>query len=123
MKWLKPFPIFCTFEENVVLKNPTRVLSAVLFLFSISLSAPPQQKLLTIDDIFDPARKVNFNGTVPNIRWLKDGRHYLLANDATRKDLPGCKRTDAVREADSCFAAGEIFPSSRRWPAVVPVRL
>jgi dipeptidyl-peptidase-4 len=71
-------------------------------LFSISLSAHAQQKLLTIDDIFDPARKVNFNGTVPNIRWLKDGRHYLLANDATKKDLPRLQKVDA--------ATGEAVP-------------
>jgi dipeptidyl-peptidase-4 len=78
------------------LKNPIRVLCAVLFLFFISLSAAAQQKLLTIDDIFDPARKVNFSGSVPNIRWLKDGRHYLLANDATKKDLPRLQKVDAV---------------------------
>src|SRR6185436_17964473 len=44
-----------------------------------------QQKLLTIDDIFDPVKKVNFAGTVPTVRWLKDGKHYLLT-DSTKKD-------------------------------------
>jgi dipeptidyl-peptidase-4 len=65
----------------------------------ILLQAPAvlaQNKQLTIDDIFDPARKVNFSGTVPNIRWLKDGRHYLLANDATKKDRPRLEKVDAV---------------------------
>jgi len=55
-----------------------------------------QQKLLTIDDIFDPVKKVNFNGTVPNIRWLKDGRHYLLANDPLKRDVPRLQKVDAV---------------------------
>jgi dipeptidyl-peptidase-4 len=55
-----------------------------------------QDKLLTIDDIFDPGKKVNFSGTTPNIRWLKDGRHYLLANDAMKKDLPRLQKIDAV---------------------------
>ncbi len=64
--------------------------------FYLWLPVIAQQKLLTIDDIFDPAKKVNFNGTVPNIRWLKDGRHYLLSNDATRRDVPRLQKVDAV---------------------------
>jgi len=78
------------------LKKPARILFAVLFLLSSSLPTLAQQKLLTIDDIFDPAKRVNFNGTVPNIRWLKDGTHYLLSNDASRKDVPRLQRVDAV---------------------------
>ncbi|MEP6719557.1 MAG: S9 family peptidase [bacterium] len=66
-----------------------------LVLFPTSL-AQSQQKLLTIDDIFDPAKRVNFSGTVPSIRWLKDGTHYLLANDASKKDVPRLQKVDAV---------------------------
>lgn len=55
-----------------------------------------QNKLLTIDDIFDPVKKVNFNGTVPSTRWLKDGRYYLLSNEATRTDVPRLQKIDAV---------------------------
>jgi len=65
-------------------------------LLCLSLIAHAQQKLLTIDDIFDPAKRVNFSGTVPSIRWLKDGRHYLLSNDAVRKDVPRLQKVDAV---------------------------
>ena len=46
-----------------------------------------QDKLLTIDDIFDPVRRVNFGGSPPaDIRWLRDGEHYLQArrDPATR---------------------------------------
>ncbi|MDX6446169.1 MAG: dipeptidyl-peptidase 4 [Blastocatellia bacterium] len=39
-----------------------------------------QEKLLTIDDIFDPAKRVNFAGTPASPRWLKDGVHYIVAN-------------------------------------------
>ncbi len=74
-------------------------LFAYLF-FALVLSptslALGQQKLLTIDDIFDPAKRVNFSGTVPNIRWLKDGTHYLLANDASKKDVPRLQKVDAL---------------------------
>jgi dipeptidyl-peptidase-4 len=78
------------------LSNLRRILSAIILLFSISLAAPAQDKLLTIDDILDPAKAVNFSGTVPNIRWLKDGRHYLLANDPSKKDVPRLQKIDAV---------------------------
>ena len=67
----------------------------VLILFPTATSLA-QDKLLTIDDIFDPVKKVNFSGTAPNIHWLKDGRHYLLANDAAKKDLPRLQKVDAV---------------------------
>jgi dipeptidyl-peptidase-4 len=77
---------------NKLVRN---VLVGALLLF-LSSAAAAQQKLLTIDDIYDPAKKVNFSGTVPDIRWLKDGRHYLLANDASRKDAPRLQRVDAV---------------------------
>src|SRR5919112_6816810 len=41
-------------------------------------AARAQEKLLTIEDIFDPAKKVNFSGTPPsNLEWLKDGGSYL----------------------------------------------
>ena len=66
-----------------------------LVLFPTSL-VQSQQKLLTIDDIFDPAKRVNFSGTVPTIRWLKDGTHYLLTNDAAKNDLPRLQKVDAV---------------------------
>src|SRR6266545_695920 len=106
---LNPVCIFCAFEENTVLNNPIRFLCAVIFLLSLSLHALAQQKLLTIDDIFDPAKRVNFSGTVPNIRWLKDGRHYLLANDATKKDLPRLQKVDAVTgEAVPFFDASKM---------------
>ena len=61
------------------LRQPLLVL--IVLLVSTCSVVTAQQKLLTLDDLYDPAKKVNFNGTVPNIRWLKDGTHYLLAND------------------------------------------
>ena len=54
-----------------------------------------QNKLLTIDDIFDPVKKVNFNGTTPTVRWLKDGKHYLLTG-ATKGDAARIQKVDAA---------------------------
>ncbi len=72
---------------------PFFVLALIFFQASSVLS---QKKLLTIDDIYDPVKKVNFNGTVPSTRWLKDGKHYLLSNEASRTDVPRLQKVDAV---------------------------
>jgi dipeptidyl-peptidase 4 len=68
----------------------------ILFVSFLSFPALAQQKLLTIDDIFDPDKKVNFSGTAPNLRWLKDGTHYLQGNDPAKKELPRLQKVDAV---------------------------
>src|SRR6267378_5119035 len=81
-------------RERIVLNNLRRALFALVFLVSISASILAQQKQLTIDDIFDPARKVNFSGSVPTIRWLKDGVHYLQTNDPA-KHLPRIQKVNA----------------------------
>src|SRR5438105_13463714 len=54
-----------------------------------------QQKLLTIDDIFDPAKRVNFNGTPSNPRWLKDGVHYIVVSK-DRNSFPRLLKVNAV---------------------------
>src|SRR5215470_13039730 len=83
------------------LRNFTRLAVALLFAIIIP-SIQAQDKLLTIDDIFDPGKRVNFSGTTPTIRWLKDGKHYLLTNDASRRDVPRIQKVDA--------ATGEAVP-------------
>jgi len=75
---------------------------ATLLLILVAFPVLAQDKLLTIDDIFDPVKKVNFSGTPPTIRWLKDGKHYLLANDPSKRDLPRLQKVDA--------ATGETTP-------------
>ena len=77
-------------------------LLATVFLALATQSLKAQSKLLTIDDIFDPVKKVNFNGTTPTVRWLKDGNHYLLTNEASRRDLPRLQKVNA--------ATGEAVP-------------
>ena len=72
------------------------ILLATIFLALVTQPLKAQNKLLTIDDIFDPVKKVNFNGTTPSIRWLKDGNHYLLTNDASRRDVPRLQKVDAA---------------------------
>ena len=68
------------------------VLGFVLFHAPLALA---QEKLLTIDDIFDPAKRVNFGGTPANPRWLKDGVHYIVANK-DRSASPRLLKVNAI---------------------------
>src|SRR5712692_10286410 len=58
------------------------MLAVGLFLLALAPSVRAQDKLLTIDDIFDPspAKRVNFSGTPASPRWLKDGVHYIVVS-------------------------------------------
>lgn len=95
------------------MKQRLAVLSIAIIILAC-LPALAQEKLLTIDDIFDPVKKVNFSGSVPNvpnIRWLKDSTHYLLTNDASKKNVPRLQKVHAT--------TGEVttFLDSRKMEA------
>jgi dipeptidyl-peptidase-4 len=79
-------------KENLL----TNLWCALLLVVVSAVPLAAQQKLLTIDDIFDPVKKVNFNGTTPTVRWLKDGNHYLLINEASRSDVPRMQKVNAA---------------------------
>ncbi|MCI0664392.1 MAG: hypothetical protein L0220_25315, partial [Acidobacteria bacterium] len=50
------------------------LLIALLFIPSVHA----QDKLLTLDDLYDPSKRVNFSGNPPTgMTWLDD-KHYLL---------------------------------------------
>ena len=86
-----------------------KFLVAFIFLIVAVSGGRAQNKLLTIDDIFDPARQVRFGGSTPAIRWMKDGRHYLLTNDAARRDVPRLQKVDAVTgTAEPFFDAAKM---------------
>ena len=88
------------------MKNMTRfkaLLLATVFLALVTQSLKAQNKLLTIDDIFDPVKKVNFDGTTPTVRWLKDGNHYLITNGAGRRDVPRLQKVNAATGAVTPF--------------------
>ncbi|HEY6230235.1 MAG TPA: S9 family peptidase, partial [Pyrinomonadaceae bacterium] len=70
------------------------------------------------DDIYDPVKKVNFSGTVPNIRWLKDGKHYLVTNDGSRTDVPRMQKVDAATGV-----AEPLFDSAKMQAALRGVGL
>jgi dipeptidyl-peptidase 4 len=80
-----------------------------------------QDKMLTIDDIFDPAKRINFSGTVPNIRWLKDGKHYLATNDSSRRDVPRLQKVDAeTGETTAFFDAAKMQSAFAGLKGITP---
>lgn len=104
------------------MKNLTRLrglLLATVLLALVTQSLKAQNKLLTIDDIFDPVKKVNFNGSTPTIRWLKDGNHYLLTNEASRRDVPRLQKVNAATgEAVPFFDAAKMQAAFAALPGV-----
>ena len=102
--------------------NMTRsklLLLATVFLVLVAQSLRAQNKLLTIDDIFDPVKRVNFNGSTPTIRWLKDGNHYLLTNEASRHDVPRLQKVNAATgEAVPFFDAAKMQAAFAALPGV-----
>ncbi len=83
------------------MRNHSRQLLALLFLIVIP-SVSAQNKLLTIDDIFDPAKRVNFSGTPSNPRWLKDGVHYIVVSK-DRSAFPRLLKVNAVTGVSAPF--------------------
>jgi dipeptidyl-peptidase-4 len=60
------------------MRNGRLGLLIIVLLISCNARAWAQGKMLTIDDIYDPVKKVDFNGTPPlDLKWLKDGESYL----------------------------------------------
>src|SRR6266536_1273290 len=89
------------------LKTRQLFICTILLLLA-SLPAFAQEKQLTIDDIFDPAKRVNFSGTPDNPRWLKvnaiTGKSEAFYNaakmEAAFKGLSGISAADARRLAN-----------------------
>lgn len=56
------------------------IFTATLLLIVLPVAARAQDKLLSIDDIYDSEKKVDFGGSPPTgLRWLRDGSSYLQA--------------------------------------------
>src|SRR3989442_1188716 len=59
-----------------------RVWSMVVLAALFANVAAAQQRLLTIDDIYDPATRINFSGSAPvDLSWI-DGTHYAQPRTA-----------------------------------------
>src|ERR1051325_6734333 len=92
----------------------------LLLILALAISpALAQNKMLTVEDIFDPVKRVNFNGNTPTIRWLKDGKHFPLTNDTSRRDVPRLQKVDAATgEAVPFFDAAKMQAAFAALPGI-----
>jgi dipeptidyl-peptidase 4 len=75
-------PTSVAVKKSLVVRSDffTSSLAGLLIVAAASL-ASAQQRLLTIDDIYDPGRRVNFSGNpAPAITWI-DGSHYAWSQN------------------------------------------
>ena len=101
------------------MRNRLTLFSFVLILLSVSTVALAQEKLLTIDDIYDPVKRVNFSGATPNPRWLKDGRSYLMAGDAAKPGTPRLLKVNALTgDASAFFDAAKMESALAALPGM-----
>ncbi len=67
-------------------------------LFSLPTSA--QLRQLTLDDLFDPQKKINFSGSPSRgLKWLEDGDHYLKGRGRGSGSLVRVNAVSAEEEA------------------------
>jgi dipeptidyl-peptidase-4 len=77
-----------------------------------------QNKLLTIDDIFDPAKRVAFSGNASSPRWLKDGVHYLVASK-DRNAFPRLLKVNAITgKAEPFYDAAKMEAAFAALPGL-----
>lgn len=77
-----------------------------------------QQKMLTIDDLYDPKTKVNFSGSPPlDLTWLPDGLYYLQRKtDPKTTDRELLKVNALTGEATPFFDMAKMEAAFARLP-------
>lgn len=73
-----------------------RVVLLTIALLLCARAGFAQQRQLTIDDLYDPEKRINFSGSITPVRWLSDGQHYLQWNGDAKRGAIGLMKVDAV---------------------------
>ncbi len=92
----------------------------LLCLCSTFTTALAQSKLLTIEDIYDPAKRVNFNGQPPlNLQWLKNGNFYLQSRKDQSTGTSQLFKVNALTgDAAPFFDAAKMEAALARLPNI-----
>lgn len=94
---------------------PARLALVLLVAFSAALQpVAAQSRQLTIDDIYDPVKRIDFNGSIPRITWLPDGRSYLVAS------AKGLAKVDASNGREEPFLDTARFERALAGLAAMP---
>ena len=100
------------------MRNKKIVLLFVTLFLCCAAAARAQEKLLTIEDIYDKDKKVAFGGSpAPDLVWLSDGEHYLQSRD--EKDKAQIWKVNArTGEAVPFFDTSKMESALAKLPAV-----
>ncbi|HEU4388703.1 MAG TPA: S9 family peptidase [Blastocatellia bacterium] len=92
-----------------------KTMLTTLLLLMLWAESPAQEKLLTIDDIYDPEARINFSGSPPpGIRWLKDGVHYLQ-----RKEDPESRNVQMIKVNAATGRAAPLYDAAKMETAIL----
>src|SRR5712692_3473289 len=102
---------------RIMTSRPRLVLTVALILFAPAAAA--QQKLLTIDDIYDPAKRVTFSGTPPSgLTWI-DPSHYVWTRAAATGGGVDWMKVDAVSgTGQPLFDAAKMEAALTKLPGI-----
>jgi dipeptidyl-peptidase-4 len=103
------------------MRNRKTSLLALLVLLCSAGAGLAQEKLLTIDDIFDPVKKINFSGTpTPGLQWLKDGDYYLQGKADNTGAIQLLRVNARTGEATPFFAAARMEAALMKLQGMKP---
>lgn len=93
------------------------ILLSLLALPAFPPSAEAQQKLLTLDELYDPEKRAQWESVLPEIRWLSDGKHYLqIRTDRKAKTSQWSKVDVASGRAQPFYEAAKMEAALGKIP-------
>jgi dipeptidyl-peptidase-4 len=98
-----------------------RVWLPIALIFAVAVAARAQQPLLTLDDIYDPDTRANFNGNpAPRPTWIDQG-HYAWPRQAGGRGTIDWLRVDAATgNVQPLFDAAKMEAAIARLQGVAP---
>lgn len=101
--------------------RPPRVPAAAVAAAALLLAAAPalaQQKLLTIDDLYDPEKKVDFSGSPPSVAWTSDTHYVYARTDPKTRQAEWFRVEAATGRSEPLFDAAKMEAALARLPGV-----
>jgi dipeptidyl-peptidase-4 len=90
--------------------NLPRACAIVCAFFLIAINAAAQERPLTLDDLYDPVKKLNFTGSVITVvGWLPDGKHYIERRGDTDRTVEGERRRMQFFKVNALTGQSEPF--------------
>ncbi len=98
--------------------------SMVPFLIALSAFLPgaaAQQKALTVDELYDPEKRAQWESAIPEIRWLAEGKHYLqIRTDRKAKTSEWSKVETASGRVQPFYDVAKMEAALAKIPGTSP---